>query len=75
MTERLSAQDPLVQQALGRRLLVRRVFGWIWRRWLFDEHTGRQCRVFRVTGWHSCLYDTPSGTRVRATFLVLPWHV
>ena len=48
---------------------INELFAWVWRRRLIDPWTQTPCRVVRVTGWRSCLLDTPSGQRARVTFL------
>lgn len=50
------------------------LFAWIWRKWLWNDFSQRPNRVIRITGWRSCLYDTPSGQRTHATFLIWPWE-
>ena len=52
---------------------MRFLFSVIWQRWLYHEFTGKQCRVVKVVGWNRCVYDTPTGDRVRAEFMGMPW--
>lgn len=53
---------------------MRWLFAFVWRRWLWNFYSQCPNRVVKVTGWRSCITDTPSGQRVHATFMVFPWE-
>lgn len=49
------------------------IFSFIWKYWLYDSFTRKQCKVIQITGWNSCLLDSPSSGRQRRTFIGMPW--
>lgn len=50
------------------------IFARVWRRWLHDPFSGKQCTVVRVRGWNACTYDSPGGGRYGVEFLGPPWQ-
>lgn len=49
-----------------------RLFSLIWRDHLWSWKPGVPVTVIKITGWRSCIYHTPGGQRVRATFYGWP---
>jgi len=58
---------PSWSQRIGNWTALRAMFRLVWWRWM------RDCKVIRVTGWRSCLFDTRSGQRMRGTMCIFPW--
>lgn len=54
--------------------MARQLFTWVWRNWLYDEHSHQSCRVVKVTGFRSCIVQVPAGYNKYATFYGWPWQ-
>jgi len=54
--------------------MLRYIFAIVWKKRLYDYHTGKQSKVIKVKGWKSALIDTPSGQRMGIMFCLFPWE-
>ena len=54
--------------------MIKIIFSFVWRKWLYDYHTGKQSKVIKVRGWRSALIDKPFGQRMGVTFCLFPWE-